>query len=82
MRPAPESAAAADYKTLLQERVQAHHRVTPSYNVVDTEGPPHSRLFHVEVIWNEHATRGSGHTIKAAEMDAACRALKELANES
>jgi dsRNA-specific ribonuclease len=58
--------------------VQALCRVTPTYNVVDTEGPPHSRVFHVEVIWNEHATRGSGPTIKAAETDAACRALEEL----
>ena len=74
----PESAAAADYKTLLQERVQALWRVTPTYNVVDTEGPPHSRTFHVEVCWGERKTRGTGHTIKAAEMDAACRALAEL----
>ena len=74
----PESAAAADYKTLLQERVQAHVHVTPSYQVVETEGPPHSRVFHVEVNWGEHATCGTGRTIKAAEVDAACRALAEL----
>ena len=77
----PESAAAADYKTLLQERVQALARVTPIYNLVETEGPPHSRVFHVEVVWNEHATRGTGQTIKTAEMDAACRALAELKKE-
>jgi ribonuclease-3 len=74
----PEAAAAADYKTLLQERVQALWRLTPTYNVNHTEGPPHSRIFHVTVNWGEHTTRGTGHTIKAAEMDAACRALKEL----
>ena len=77
----PESAAAADYKTLLQERAQALWRVAPTYSVVGTEGPPHSRVFHVEVVWNEHATRGTGHTIKAAEMDAACRALEEIASK-
>jgi ribonuclease III len=74
----PESAAAADHKTLLQERVQAHFHLTPTYHVVETEGPPHSRVFHVAVNWGEHATRGTGHTIKSAEMDAACRALEEL----
>jgi ribonuclease III len=62
----------------LQERVQARARVTPTYNVIETEGPPHSRVFHVEVIWGERVTRGTGHTIKTAEMDAACRALEEL----
>jgi ribonuclease-3 len=74
----PESAAAADFKTLLQERVQALWRVTPTYNVVETEGPPHSRVFHVEVCWGERTTRGTGATIKAAEMNAACCALEEL----
>jgi ribonuclease III len=74
----PESAAAADHKTLLQERAQAHFHMTPTYHVIETEGPPHSRVFHVEVNWGERTTRGTGHTIKAAEMDAAGRALQEL----
>lgn len=74
----PESAAAADHKTLLQERVQARMHMTPTYQVVETQGPPHSRLFHVEVKWGARATRGMGGTIKTAEMDAACRALQEL----
>ncbi len=77
----PESAAAADHKTLLQERVQALYRGTPTYNVIETEGPPHSRIFFVEVCWNEHTTRGTGPTIKAAETDAACHALKQLETE-
>ena len=74
----PESAAAADYKTLLQERVQAVFRVTPSYEMIETEGPPHDRTFHVEVRWNETAIRGTGGSIKTAEMDAARRALEEI----
>jgi ribonuclease-3 len=74
----PEDAAAADYKTMLQECVQAAFHVTPTYNVVETEGPPHRRLFHVEVIFNEHSVRGAGVTIKAAEMDAASRAIEQL----
>ena len=74
----PEAAAAADYKTMLQERVQAAARETPHYNLVATEGPPHRRLFSVEVVWAGRATRGTGGTIKAAEMDAARRALGQL----
>ena len=74
----PASAAAADYKTLLQERVQAVFRVTPAYEMIETEGPPHDRTFHVEVRWNETAIRGTGGSIKAAEMDAARRALEEI----
>jgi ribonuclease-3 len=74
----PESAAAADYKTMLQERLQAEHRVTPHYELIETEGPPHHRVFHVEVRWNETNVRGQGGTIKAAEVDAARRALDEM----
>jgi ribonuclease III len=74
----PESAAAADYKTLLQERVQAVFRVTPGYELVETEGPPHDRTFRVEVRWDGTSIRGTGGSIKSAEMDAARRALEEI----
>ncbi len=74
----PEQAAADDYKTMLQERVQATFHVTPTYNVVDTEGPPHRRLFHVEVVFADNSVPGEGSTIKAAEMDAARSALEHV----
>jgi ribonuclease-3 len=74
----PEEAAAADYKTMLQECVQASFHVTPTYQVMETEGPPHRRTFHVEAVFAEHSVRGAGATIKAAEMDAACRAIEQL----
>ncbi len=74
----PESAAAADFKTLLQERLQAERHVTPHYDLVETQGPPHSRTFHVEVVWDSERVRGEGQTIKAAEMDAARRALEQM----
>lgn len=74
----PEAAAAADYKTMLQERVQASCRVTPTYEVIVTEGPPHDRTFHVEVCWGENRVKGAGSTIKAAEMEAARYALEQL----
>ncbi|HEX8293097.1 MAG TPA: ribonuclease III [Pyrinomonadaceae bacterium] len=72
----PESAAAADFKTLLQERLQSERHLSPAYELVETEGPPHARTFHVEAVFDGERVRGAGHTIKAAEMDAACRALE------
>ncbi len=73
-------AAAADYKTLLQERLQATHREAPQYSVVETEGPPHQRVFRVEVRWDTGQVRGEGRTIKAAEMEAARRALEQMSD--
>ncbi|MBV8858643.1 MAG: ribonuclease III [Acidobacteria bacterium] len=72
----PESAAAADFKTLLQERLQSERHLSPTYEVVETEGPPHARTFHVEAVFDGERVRGEGRTIKSAEMDAACRALE------
>lgn len=74
----PERAAAADHKTLLQERLQAERRVTPTYEVVETEGPPHKRIFRVEVCWEDERVGGQGGTIKAAEQEAARSALEQL----
>lgn len=74
----PDVAAATDYKTLLQERLQAERRVTPQYNVIETHGPPHRRVFHVEVNWDDQRVRGEGSTIKAAETEAARLALEQM----
>ena len=74
----PESAAAADFKTMLQERLQSERHLSPAYEVVETEGPPHARTFHVEAVFDAERVRGAGRTIKAAEMNAARRALEIL----
>jgi ribonuclease-3 len=74
----PEQAAAADFKTLLQERLQAGHGTAPQYNVVGTDGPPHRRIFHVEVSWEGGSSRGLGRTIKDAETEAARLALERM----
>jgi ribonuclease-3 len=73
----PASAAAADYKTLLQETL-AQHRTSPHYVVVETAGPPHQRMFHVEVRWNDISVAGEGRTIKSAEIAAARTALEMI----
>ena len=77
----PISAAAADPKTMLQEKLQATHQPAPQYSVIETLGPPHRRMFHVELKWNEGATRGTGPTIKAAEAAAAQAALEQMQSE-
>ena len=74
----PIAAAAADPKTMLQERLQANHEPAPQYTVVETLGPPHHRTFHVELKWNGGSARGEGRTIKAAEAAAAQGALKQM----
>jgi ribonuclease-3 len=74
----PEAAAAADFKTLLQERLQAKLQTAPQYSVVEATGPPHRRTFHVELSWSGVSVRAEGRTIKAAETIAARLALEKL----
>jgi ribonuclease-3 len=74
----PVAAAAADPKTMLQEKLQATHQPGPQYTVVETLGPPHKRMFRVELRWDGGVSHGEGQTIKAAEAAAAQAALKQM----
>lgn len=67
-----------DYKTLLQETLQADKLPAPTYALIKTDGPPHERHFLVEAVWEKGKVRGKGSSIKAAEMQAASQALKKL----
>jgi ribonuclease III len=67
-----------DYKTLLQETLQADKFSAPSYTVIKTDGPPHDRTFFVEAVWESGKVHGQGNSIKSAEMMAANEALKML----
>lgn len=67
-----------DYKTLLQETLQAEKRLPPKYVVVKTDGPPHQRTFFVEAIWDNDKVSAAGSSIKSAEMTAANLALQKL----
>jgi ribonuclease-3 len=71
----PVAAAQSDYKTLLQEKLQAERRPAPKYTVVEAVGPPHRRTFHVEVSWDGGSVRAQGRSIKTAETAAAKEAL-------
>jgi ribonuclease-3 len=68
----------ADYKTLLQEMLQAEQLSGPVYSLLKTEGQPHERTFYVEAAWNTGRAEGRGSSIKSAEMMAASEALKSL----
>ncbi len=70
--------ASLDYKTLLQETLQAQKLVAPTYTLIKTEGPPHERKFLVEAVWENGRVQGTGNSIKSAEMTAASLVLKKL----
>jgi ribonuclease III len=66
----------ADYKTPLQERVQARLKITPCYRVIAEEGPDHMKTFEIElIIAGRPVARGRGRSKKEAEQDAARQAL-------
>lgn len=72
----PESSL--DYKTMLQEVLQAEKLSAPTYSILKTEGLPHARTFLVEAVWGDEKSTGTGASIKSAEMMAASEALKSL----
>ncbi|MEO8041525.1 MAG: ribonuclease III [Acidobacteriota bacterium] len=71
----------ADYKTLLQEKLQAAQLSAPVYSLLKTEGQPHERTFFVEAAWDSGRAEGRGSSIKSAEMMAASEALKSLQSQ-
>jgi len=68
-----------DFKTELQEQLQARQLGRAEYNIAAEDGPDHQKLFTVEVmIGGESLARGSGLTKKAAEQAAARHALERI----
>ncbi len=68
-----------DFKTAIQETLQARGRPTPRYRVAATEGPPHKPVFHVSLLVDgEELARGKGGSKKEAEQRAARLALRQL----
>lgn len=79
-------AALGNYKSALQERLQAARAGTPVYRVKNESGPDHHKRFLVEVRLKpvdgepgRALARGIGSTKKVAEQDAARRALVRMA---
>jgi ribonuclease-3 len=78
-------AALGNYKSALQEHLQAVRAGTPQYKVKSESGPDHRKRFLVEVRLKpadgepgRPLARGMGSTKKHAEQDAARRALARL----
>jgi ribonuclease-3 len=68
-----------DYKSQLQELIQAKHQQTPTYQVIKAMGPDHDRRFTVEVKLGDTVLgSGSGKSKKSAEAEAARSALDQL----
>ncbi len=78
-------AALGNYKSALQEHLQAARAGTPVYKVKSESGPDHRKRFLVEVRLKpadgepgRPLARGTGSTKKHAEQDAARRALAHI----
>ena len=72
-----------DFKSRLQEMLQASQRALPLYKVADASGPDHERIFLVEVILDDTViSSGQGRTKKSAEQAAAELALIALSDEA
>jgi ribonuclease-3 len=71
--------AGFDAKSRLQEWCQGEHLPLPSYTLLSAEGPPHDRLFRVEVrVQGQPMAWGTGRSRKEAEMDAASKTISAL----
>ena len=69
-----------DYKSALQERLQARGLGLPEYRVAAERGPEHDKVFEVEVRVNgDVAATATGRSKKDAEQQAAQRALQAYA---
>jgi len=72
----------ANFKSQLQEYVQAKFKTHPRYRVVTEVGPDHRKLFTVEVsIRGRLLGRGQGYNKKEAQQNAAKNATLELSEK-
>lgn len=80
----PLSGAVGDYKSALQERLQAAGAGQPKYLLTDQSGPDHRKCFRIEVRVSDGAggmltlAEAEGTTKKQAQQEAARRALASL----
>jgi len=65
-------------KTVLQEWAQGHSLPLPTYRIVETTGPEHSRGFVVEVDLGDLHARGIGRSKREAQENAAQALLETV----
>lgn len=72
----PSAMIGADYKSALQEQLQAAGAPVPEYIVVEALGPDHRRTFRVGLrVGGQTLATGEGRTIKLAQQEAARAAI-------
>lgn len=68
-----------DAKSYFQEKAQAHRQITPTYELMEEQGPDHKKKFLMSVkLAEEIVAEGYGSSKQSAEQEAARNALKEL----
>lgn len=66
-------------KSQLQEYTQAKYKNIPQYELIETVGPEHNRLFKIKALINKkEVAYGQGRSKKDAEENAAKNALKKI----
>ena len=69
----------ADFKSALQELLQAREMPLPEYRLVAAFGPDHRKQFEIEVVVRgEPLASATGSSKKDAEQEAARAALEKL----
>lgn len=77
-----EEPGSSDYKSRLQELLQAEGRPAPVYRLVASSGPDHDRRFVVAVdVEKRELAQGKGNSKLAAEQSASRRALRMLKDQ-
>jgi ribonuclease-3 len=73
------SGGMGDFKSALQELLQARKQGQPEYRITAESGPDHHKQFFVEArVGGEALAEGAGQSRKHAEQDAARRAIEKL----
>ena len=76
---AVEHVGEKDHKTMLQEKLQENGNVDINYETIEETGPDHDKTFTVSLTVNgKLLANGMGKSKKAAEMEAARKALMTL----
>ncbi len=79
IRKAAESEHHRNYKSQLQQYAQRHRSITPVYELLDEQGPDHSKCFEVAVCLDGVRFPSAwGPSKKEAEQKAAYSALRQL----
>lgn len=70
----------SNYKSALQEKLQAMGLPPPRYTIVEISGPEHAKLFTVEAaVGDQFIGRASGSSKKIASQSAAQQVIQQLA---